>query len=87
MTQTEIIDEKAQNNPQALRKTEIARLLKSVKESGFNSTKEEKVNEKNFRKRSLLDIALSSSIEPKEDDLNTEDLKDTVQEKGDIPEY
>ena len=84
MTQTEKIDEKAQNNPQALRKTEIARLLKSVKESGFNSTKDEKVNEKNFRKRSLLDIALSSSSEPKEDDLNTEDLKDTVQENQDF---
>ena len=50
-----------QTKPEALRKAEIARLLKTVNQAPFNLTNKNKSDRTSFKKRSLLDIALESS--------------------------
>ena len=86
MSQIEKINEQSSNQPQALRKAEIARLLKSVKEAGFNSSKEEDVKDNNFKKRSLLDIALSTSDETEENNFKTENDQTPIQENPSLSE-
>ena len=47
--------------PQVLRKAEIARILNTVKQAPFNADNSNNSEDKSFKKRSLLDIALNSS--------------------------
>ena len=47
--------------PQVLRKAEIARILNTVKQAPFNADNSKNSENKSFKKRSLLDIALNSA--------------------------
>ena len=53
--------------PQVLRKAEIARILNTVKQAPFNADNSKNSENKSFKKRSLLDIALNSA---KDDNLS-----------------
>ena len=46
--------------PQVLRKAEIARILNTVKQAPFNADNSKNSENKSFKKRTLLDIALNS---------------------------
>ena len=62
--------------PQVLRKAEIARILNTVKQAPFNADNSKNSENKSFKKRSLLDIALNSA---KDDNSEVDKDKDIDQ--------
>ena len=66
--------------PQVLRKAEIARILNTVKQAPFNADNSNNSNDKAFKKRSLLDIALNAA---KDENLDEVIEKDSEQEQKD----
>ena len=67
--------------PQVLRKAEIARILNTVKQAPFNADNSNYSENKSFKKRSLLDIALSAE---KDDSSEASIEKDLEQPQGDL---
>ena len=67
--------------PQVLRKAEIARILNTVKQAPFNADNSNNSENKSFKKRSLLDIALSAE---KDDSSEASIEKDLEQPQEDL---
>ena len=67
--------------PQVLRKAEIARILNTVKQAPFNADNSNNSENKSFKKRSLLDIALNAE---KDDSSEASIEKDLEQPQEDL---
>ena len=63
--------------PQVLRKAEIARILNTVKQATFNADNSKNSENKSFKKRSLLDIALNSAKDDNSEVANDKDIDQT----------
>ena len=75
--------------PQVLRKAEIARILNTVKQAPFNADNSKNSENKSFKKRSLLDIALNSAKDDNSEVANHRDIDQTqenLQNKNTSPE-
>ena len=79
--------------PQVLRKSEITRVLNTVKNASFNSQDINNSSEKNlFKKKSLLDIALNASSQEEKISVETSGtnknddnvIKNIIEEKNDV---
>ena len=75
--------------PQVLRKAEIARILNTVKQAPFNADNSNNSEDKSFKKRSLLDIALNSSKDESTEDTienNIDQVQEDLQNENTSPE-
>ena len=75
--------------PQVLRKAEIARILNTVKQAPFNADNSKNSENKSFKKRSLLDIALNSAKDDNSEvaiDKDIDQTKENLQNENTSPE-
>ena len=75
--------------PQVLRKAEIARILNTVKQAPFNADNSKNSENKSFKKRSLLDIALNSAKDDNAEvanDKNIDQTQENLQNENTSPE-
>ena len=75
--------------PQVLRKAEIARILNTVKQAPFNADNSNNSEDKSFKKRSLLDIALNSSKDESTEETienNIDQVQEDLQNENTSPE-
>ena len=75
--------------PQVLRKAEIARILNTVKQAPFNADNSKNSENKSFKKRSLLDIALNSAKDDNSEvgiDKDIDQTQENLQNESTSPE-
>ena len=75
--------------PQVLRKAEIARILNTVKQAPFNADNSKNSENKSFKKRSLLDIALNSAKDDNSEvaiDKDIDQTQENLQNENTSPE-
>ncbi|GIS07186.1 MAG: hypothetical protein CM15mP110_3340 [Alphaproteobacteria bacterium] len=75
--------------PQVLRKAEIARILNTVKQAPFNADNSKNSENKSFKKRSLLDIALNSAKDDNSEvaiDKDIDQTQENLQNENTTPE-
>ena len=75
--------------PQVLRKAEIARILNTVKQAPFNADNSKNSENKSFKKRSLLDIALNSAKDDNSEvaiDKDIDQTQENLQKENTFPE-